>query len=42
MSAQNPVEILERLHADGAGLGQEEAASYMAEVRQDRKKWRGK
>ena len=36
----NPVSLLKQLHADGAGLIAEDAAHYMAEVREDRKKWR--
>jgi hypothetical protein len=40
-TTQNPVELLERLHATGGGLAAEDAANYMAEVREDRKQWRG-
>ncbi len=39
---QNPVELLEQLHAQGAGLTREDAATYVAKVREDRKNWRGK
>jgi len=42
-SAQaDPEALLRRLHAEGGGLAAEEAAAYMAEVREDRKQWRGR
>ena len=41
ISAQkDPETLLKRLHATGGGLAAEEAAVYMTQVREDRKKWR--
>lgn len=37
----DPVALLQQLHASGDGLVAEKAATYLAEVREDRKKWRG-
>ncbi len=34
--AQNPVELLDALHASGQGLSAEQAAAYLGEARQDR------
>ena len=33
--------LLRELHASGQGLAREAAESYLAEAREDRKKWRG-
>lgn len=38
---QDPVAMLGQLHEEGAGLAAEDAASYAASVREDRKSWRG-
>lgn len=40
-STVDPVALLGQLHAEGSGLAAEAAANYMAEVREDRKQWRG-
>ena len=40
-SKTNPVGLLKQLHANEAGLAEEDAARYMAEVREDRTKWAG-
>jgi hypothetical protein len=37
----DPVALLEQLHAEGAGLAAEAAASYLSEMREDRRQWRG-
>jgi hypothetical protein len=37
----NPLELLQALHARGEGLPLKQANAYLAEVRADRKKWRG-
>ena len=39
-SEDDPVDLLTQLHADGAGLVAEDAARYIADVREDRAKWR--
>lgn len=36
----DPVTLLQQLHASGDGLVSETAKKYLAEVREDRKKWR--
>ncbi len=38
----DPEALLSALHKTGAGLSAEAAANYLAEVREDRKKWRGR
>ena len=38
----DPLQLLDELHRDGEGLSEEQASAYLAEVRADRKKWRGK
>ena len=37
----DPVALLNQLHNSGAGLSSSVAEAYLAEVRQDRKQWRG-
>ncbi|HEY1050073.1 MAG TPA: hypothetical protein VGE39_09975 [Prosthecobacter sp.] len=37
----DPVALLQQLHAAGEGLPAKTANTYLAEVREDRKKWRG-
>jgi predicted transcriptional regulator len=37
----DPVALLRRLHEKGGGLEREKAESYLAEVRHNRKHWRG-
>ncbi len=37
---KDPVEMLRQLHEQGGGLVAEEAASYLSEMREDRKQWR--
>ena len=37
----DPVALLQQLHAAGEGLPAKTAKTYLAEVREDRKKWRG-
>lgn len=37
----DPVALLQQLHASGDGLVAETAKTYLTEVREDRKKWRG-
>lgn len=37
----NPVELLKALHERGEGLPLKQADAYLAQVREDRKKWRG-
>jgi hypothetical protein len=37
----DPVAMLRRLHENGGGLDRAQAEAYLAEVYQDRKKWRG-
>ena len=39
-SEDDPVDLLKQLHANGAGLVAEDAACYIAEVSEDRAKWR--
>lgn len=36
----DPVAILQQLHNSGEGLSAKVAKTYLAEVREDRKKWR--
>jgi predicted transcriptional regulator len=38
----DPIAQLKELHAKGGGLDRKTAESYLAQVRQDRKQWRGK
>ena len=38
----DPVAMLRELHASGRGLDPAKAAAYLAEVREDRKRWRDK
>ena len=38
----DPVAILRKLHQEGGGLTAAVADSYLAEIREDRKQWRGK
>ena len=38
---KDPMALLRELHASGQGLAREAAESYLAEAREDRKKWRG-
>ena len=40
-SRPDPVALLHDLHAQGHGLDPQKADAYLAEVRADRKKWRG-
>jgi len=37
----DPVEMLKSLHSSGKGLAREAGAKYLAEIREDRKHWRG-
>jgi hypothetical protein len=37
----DPVALLQQLHSSGEGLSAKAAKAYLAEVREDRKKWRG-
>jgi len=37
----DPVALLQQLHSSGEGLSAKTAKAYLAEVREDRKKWRG-
>ena len=37
----NPVEMLRKLHMSGQSLDPETAETYLAEVYEDRKYWRG-
>jgi Arc/MetJ-type ribon-helix-helix transcriptional regulator len=37
----NPVEMLRQLHERGGGLDPAKADAYLAEVYEDRKRWRG-
>lgn len=37
----DPVELLKALHAQRQGLSPKKAQAYLAQVRADRKKWRG-
>ncbi len=37
----DPIAMLRRLHERGGGLDQAKADSYLAEVYEDRKRWRG-
>lgn len=39
-SQKDPEALLQRLHASGGALAAEDAAVYMAQVREDRKTWR--
>ncbi len=41
-SKVDPVHLLQELHAQGKGVLQEDALAYVAEIRSDRKQWRGK
>lgn len=36
----NPIEMLRQLHERGGGLKREQAEAYLAEVYEDRKRWR--
>ena len=38
----DPVAMLLKLHQEGGGLTAAVADSYLAEIREDRKQWRGK
>lgn len=38
----DPLQLLDELHRDGEGLSEEQASAYLAEVRADRKQWRGR
>ena len=38
----NPVTMLHELHASGQGLDRKTANAYLAEIREDRKRWRGR
>jgi predicted transcriptional regulator len=38
----DPIAMLRDLHVAGRGLRREKAEAYLAEVRADRKRWRGK
>ena len=38
----DPIAMLRRLHEKGGGLDRAKANAYLAEVRDDRKHWRGK
>jgi len=40
-SLKDPVALLNRLHAFNQGIANEDASSYMKELREDRKQWRG-
>ena len=40
LAQKDPEALLQRLHSKGGGLAAEDAAAYMAQVREDRKKWR--
>jgi hypothetical protein len=42
MPKTDPVAMLQELHDTGKGLTVASAKEYLAEVRQDRKSWRGK
>jgi hypothetical protein len=37
----DPVALLQALHAAGRGLGADSAETYLKEVREDRRRWRG-
>ena len=37
----DPIAALRKLHESGGGLVREQADQYLAEVREDRKQWRG-
>jgi hypothetical protein len=37
----DPVALLQALHAAGRGLGADQAETYLKEVREDRRRWRG-
>lgn len=41
-SKPDPIALLQQLHAAGEGLPAKAAKTYLAEVREDRKMWRGK
>ncbi|MEZ5384906.1 MAG: hypothetical protein R3F13_05270 [Prosthecobacter sp.] len=41
VSKADPVVLLQQLHHSGEGLPAKVAKAYLAEVREDRKKWRG-
>ena len=38
----DPVALLRQLHEQGEGLNPAKAEAYLAEVREDRKRWRGR
>ncbi len=38
----DPIAALDALHAAGHGLAPDQAASYLSELRRDRKSWRGR
>ena len=38
----DPIALLEELHASGEGLAPEAADAYLAQVREDRREWRGR
>jgi hypothetical protein len=40
-SKPDPVALLQQLHSSGEGLPAKTAKAYLAEVREDRKHWRG-
>lgn len=40
-SKPDPIELLRQLHAEDGGLAAEDAASYMSNLQEDRKSWRG-
>ena len=39
--SQDPASLLRALHASGKGLAREQAEAYLAQVREDRRSWRG-
>ena len=41
LNRPDPVAMLRDLHAQGRGLDPKKANAYLAEVRADRKRWRG-
>lgn len=41
-ATKDPVAMLKALHERGGGIDPEAAEKYLAEVYEDRKKWRGK
>lgn len=36
----DPIELLRRLHESGGGISPEQAGEWLAEIREDRKRWR--